>query len=670
MFIGRHYELTELNALYKSESFQFSVIYGRRRVGKTALINEFIKNKDAIFFTGIESNEKQNLENLSKSIFTFTDKLLENNVFQSYQAALEYIFSISENKQIIFVIDEYPYAAQATKSLASTLQLLIDKNKSKSKLFLILCGSSMSFMENHVLSYRAPLYGRRTAQFKILPFDFFESSAAFTDFSIEDMAVIYGVTGGTPQYLLQMNDNYSLKENIKQKILNPVSPLYEEPGNLLKQEVREPIIYNAIISAIAAGSSKLSEISGKTGEEASACVAYINNLISLGIIKKETPYSMKSTRKTLYRIDDNLFRFWYRFIPGNIATISQGLIEDVYNERIHPFLNDYMGSVFEDICIQFLWKLRRQGNTEINFNNIGRWWGNDPKNKCEAEIDILGTDNTESALFCECKWTNEKVDTGVLNKLVDTSNLFTYKQKFYYLFAKTGYTKGCIDKAEKMGNVKLITFNQMTVTHYNTRGSEMDNNQDQSNDLQVEEALPEYKKHFTYADYMEWDDDERWELIEGVPYLMSSPTSKHQEILGELFGQIWTFLKGKPCKVYLSPFDVRLNADTTDDTVVQPDLQIICDKSIMMKAGCKGAPDMVVEILSPSTSKKDKELKFRIYQEVGIREYWIIDPETKLTSIHILENGKYITKIYQETDKAPVHILDGFEIDLAEVFAE
>ena len=198
----------------------------------------------------------------------------------------------------------------------------------------------------------------------------------------------------------------------------------------------------------------------------------------------------------------------------------------------------------------------------------------------------------------------------------------------------------------------------------------MEKDQEQSTELQVEEALPEYKKHYTYADYMSWDDDERWELIEGVPYLMSAPTSQHQEILGELFGQIWTFLKGKPCKVILAPFDVRLYADTTDDTVVQPDLQIICDKSIITKAGCTGAPDMVVEILSPSTSKKDRELKFRIYQETGVREFWIIDPESKITSVNILEHEKYITKVYQETDKAPVYILDDFEIDLVEVFAE
>ena len=462
MFIGRERELNRLNELYFTSGFQFPVIFGRRRVGKTALINEFIKDKEAIFFTGIESNAQQNLENFSRSILSYTDVALENTVFPSFQTALEYVFKLAEKKRIILVIDEYPYIAKASKSLASTLQALIDKNKDSSKLFLILCGSSMSFMENHVLAYKAPLYGRRTAQFKILPFDFFESRRYFKKFSDLDMAVIYGMVGGTPQYLLQMDDSLSLEENIKRCFLDPSSPLFEEPNNLLKQEVREPAIYNAIITAIATGSTKLSEISSKVGEETSACSAYIKNLISLGIIKKETPFSESSTRKTIYKIDDNLFRFWYRFVPDNIASINRGLIDTVY-KKIAPKISDYMGAVFEDICVQYLWKLREQGKVNIEFTDLGRWWGNDAKNKCEAEIDIMGTNGTDSALFCECKWTNEKVDFGVLATLVERSKLFHYKNVQLYLFAKTGFTNGCIEKATAMDNVSLVVFGEIVV---------------------------------------------------------------------------------------------------------------------------------------------------------------------------------------------------------------
>lgn len=463
MFIGRERELNKLNELYHAKGFQFPVIYGRRRVGKTALINEFIKDKEAIFFTGIESNAQQNLENFSRSILSFTDAALANTFFPSFQAALEYVFKLAEKKRIILVIDEYPYIAKASKSLASMLQSLIDKNKDTSNLFLILCGSSMSFMENHVLAYKAPLYGRRTAQFKILPFDFLESRSYFKKFSDLDMAIVYGIVGGTPQYLLQMNDNLSLEENIKRCFLDPSSPLFEEPNNLLKQEVREPAIYNAIITAIATGRTKLSEISSKVGEETSACATYIKNLISLGIVKKETPFAESSTRKTIYKIDDNLFRFWYRFVPDNIASINRGLTDTVY-KKISPMISDYMGAVFEDICIQYLWELREQGKVKIDFTDLGRWWGNDAKNKCEAEIDIMGTDGADSALFCECKWTNEKVDVGVLDTLVERSQLFHYKNVQLYLFAKSGFTKGCIEKADNLGNVTLVTFHEIVNT--------------------------------------------------------------------------------------------------------------------------------------------------------------------------------------------------------------
>jgi len=315
-------------------------------------------------------------------------------------------------------------------------------------------------MENHVLAYKAPLYGRRTAQFKILPFDFFESRSYFKKFSDMDLATVYGIVGGTPQYLLQMNDNLSLEENIKRCFLDPSSPLFEEPNNFLKQEVREPATYNAIITAIATGSTKLSEISSKVGEETSACAAYIKNLISLGIIKKETPFAESSPRKTIYKIDDNLFRFWYRFVPDNIASINRGLTGTVY-KKISPMISDYMGAVFEDICIQYLWKLREKEKVKTEFTDLGRWWGNDAKNKCEAEIDIIGTDGGDSALFCEYKWTNEKVDVGVLNTLVERSQLFHYKKMQFYLFTKNGFKKGCIEKADELGNVTLVTFDEI-----------------------------------------------------------------------------------------------------------------------------------------------------------------------------------------------------------------
>lgn len=460
MFVGRERELDALNKLYKSDKFEFVVIYGRRRVGKTALINQFIENKKAIYFMGVESNAKQNLENFSKSIIEYASGIETESSFLSFQTAFETVFKLAEKERVILAIDEYPYIAHSSKSLASTLQFLIDKYKDTSKLMLILCGSSMSYMEDHVLAYKAPLYGRRTAQMRILPFDFEETCRYLKKFSNEDKAIIYGIVGGTPQYLLQIDDKLSIEDNIKNTYLNPISFLYEEPINLLKKEVREPSIYTAIITAIATGCSRMSEISSKVGEDISVCATYLKNLINLEIVKKETPYGEKTSRKSIYSIEDNMFRFWYRFVLDNNSVIARGATGLVY-KKVESQLSDYMGKVFEEICKQYLWKQLLLGNCPVEFVSIGRWWGNNPIEKSQEEIDIMGEQDKNTALFAECKWTNEKVDLGVLETLIKRSQLFSYKTKHYYLFSKSGFTKGCTEKANEIGKVALVKFADM-----------------------------------------------------------------------------------------------------------------------------------------------------------------------------------------------------------------
>ena len=457
MFIGRERDLAALNRLYTSGKFEFAVIYGRRRVGKTALISEFIKDKKSIYFMGVESNEKQNLENFSKNIIEYGSGIVADTSFASFQSALEYVFKLGESERLVLAIDEYPYVARASESLASTLQMLIDKYKDDSKLMLILCGSSMSYMEDHVLAYKAPLYGRRTAQMKILPFDFEDTCNYLKAFSDMDKALLYGMVGGTPQYLLQIRSDLSVEENIKNTFLNPTSSLFEEPENLLKQEVREPALYNAIITAIATGYSRLSEISTKVGENTGTCSTYLKNLISLGLVEKENPYGEANSKKSIYKIADNLFRFWYRFVPENSSIIARGATDLAYS-RIESHLSEYMGLVFEEICRQYLWKLLLTGECPVEFSELGRWWGNDPRTRSQSEIDIMGEADKNTALFGECKWTNEKVDLGVLETLVARSQLFHYPRMYLYLFSKSGFTKGCTDEAQKIGNVKLVTF--------------------------------------------------------------------------------------------------------------------------------------------------------------------------------------------------------------------
>jgi len=188
--------------------------------------------------------------------------------------------------------------------------------------------------------------------------------------------------------------------------------------------------------------------------------------------------------------------------------------------------------------------------------------------------------------------------------------------------------------------------------------------------LQNESYVRKDDRRYTYSDYLEWEDDQRWELIDGVPILMTAPTWQHQEISSNLHGQLYILLKGKPCKVFHAPFDVRLNADTFDNTVVQPDVLVICDRTKLEKTGCKGAPDFVIEIISPSTSSHDRFLKFDLYRKSGVREYWIVEPDTKKVSVHTLSNEDYITRIYGEADVAPISVLDNCTIDLAEIFPQ
>lgn len=236
--------------------------------------------------------------------------------------------------------------------------------------------------------------------------------------------------------------------------------IFEEPENLLKQEVREPALYNAIITAVATGASRMAEISTKVGKNTSVCASYLKNLVTLGLVRKEMPYGEKASRKPIYAIADNMFWFWYRFVPENHSIIARRAADVAY-KRIEPYMPDYMGKVFEDICGQYLWKLLLEGKSPIAFKDLGRWWGTDPSTRSQTEIDIMGEQDKDHALFAECKWTNDNVDVGMLEKLIKRSQLFHYKHAHLYLFAKNGFTKGCIDQASAMGNVTLVTYDDI-----------------------------------------------------------------------------------------------------------------------------------------------------------------------------------------------------------------
>lgn len=460
MFIGRSRELNKLNALYNSNQFEFAVFYGRRRVGKTMLINEFIERKKAVYYMAVEGTKKENLTGLSKAFLQ--DSLAPLSQFGDYEDLLAYIDQLAlTGERYIIAIDEFPYLAASYPVISSLLQKHIDHCWKSSNLFLILCGSSMSFMEEQVLGYKSPLYGRRTAQFKIHPFTFFEARQMLTAFTSEEQAVLYGVTGGIPEYLSRINLSISLDKNLIELFFDESGRLFEEPVNLLKQELREPATYHSIISAIAGGASRLNEIAGKTGLETSGCSNQIASLIALGIIRKETPVTEPATsRKTIYRLEDSMFLFWYRFVRPNISGITRGIGETIYYQIVTPNISDFMGHIFEDICIQYLYHPQIYATLPFFPGSIGKWWGNNPVAKRQEEIDIMAVQD-DQALLGECKWRNADINMEILRQLLERGNLFHYAKQYYMLFSKTGFTKDVKEYVENTPNIKLISFNDV-----------------------------------------------------------------------------------------------------------------------------------------------------------------------------------------------------------------
>lgn len=462
MFVGRERELDKLNAMYKSNRFEFAVLYGRRRVGKTTLIREFMKDKPGIYYISVEGAKKENLYGLSRAFLSQGEMKQTTPEFRDYVALLEYIDSLAmSGERMIIAIDEYPYLAASYPAISSMLQSHIDSCWKDSNLFLILCGSSMSFMEEQVLGYKSPLYGRRTAQFKIHPFTFFEARRMLEAFTQEQQAVLYGVTGGIPEYLSRIDGKLSMDENIIQLFFEESGRLFEEPVNLMKQELKEPMTYHSIIAAIASGASKMNEIATKTGLETSGCSNQIASLIALGIVRRETPVTEPSTScKTLYRLSDSMYLFWYRFVRPNSSSIIRGVGRQIYEMVVLPQLNDFMGEVFEEICQQYLYLPQIYSTLPFMLGETGRWWGNNPKAKRQEEIDIMSVTD-KSALFGECKWRKEKVDMEMVHTLMERGELFTYLEKYYYIFSKSGFGDEVIAFAEKNNNLKLIDFSMM-----------------------------------------------------------------------------------------------------------------------------------------------------------------------------------------------------------------
>lgn len=467
MFIGREAELNELETRLGSKKFEMIPIYGRRRVGKTRLVEEFAKDKNCIFFTAGQVGEEENLTSLSQAINLVIKPYTYDVVYPSFEKAFEVIANyVNEaSRPVIFIIDEYPYLAKSSTGVSSILQRVIDKKYLHlDNLMLILTGSSMSFMEEQVLGYESPLYGRRTGQIKLSALNYKDSKAFMPHYDDMDFLTIYGITAGIPLYLSMMDENLSLKENIIEHVLRKNSFLYEEPSNLLMQELRTPNKYNDIIKAIATGSTEPNEISDKAGVEANKLTNYLKSLMELNIVEKQFPLTRIAKRKPIYKISDGLFRFWYRYAPKYRNFIESGKSALIWKE-IEEDLPVFTSFVFEEVCRK--WILEKNGENEIPFlvSEVGSWWGNNPLIKNSSaqaeEVDIIGIGLDEKDLLVgECKWQNKPVDYSVAEKLIYRSGFFPYHNKALFIFSKMGFTDSLIEYAS-MNNLNLIKFCDM-----------------------------------------------------------------------------------------------------------------------------------------------------------------------------------------------------------------
>ncbi len=312
----------------------------------------------------------------------FNDSLLAKQGFSEWLDVFHYLKEKAA-KPFIFAVDEYPYLVEVDKSISSVIQKGWDEYLKNSKVFFILSGSSISMMESEALIYKAPLFGRRTAQYFIQPMSFAESKQFFPKIRFEDFARIFSVTGGMPAYLLQFDRSLSLEANIKQNILNRTNYLYNEVEFILKEELREPKNYLSILKAIAFGKAKFGEIVNETGMEKNVLNKYLDTLTKLHLIKKEVPVTESKphkSRKGIYKIADNFFRFWFYYIFPYKSSLEMGNSDEVMKEMGKSFIN-IEAATYETICQEVLWQLRAK---IFSFERIGRWW------EKEQEIDVGG----------------------------------------------------------------------------------------------------------------------------------------------------------------------------------------------------------------------------------------------------------------------------------------
>lgn len=475
MFIGRANELKFLNNCYESSNAEFVVLYGRRRVGKTETLTEFCKGKPNVFYSCREYTSEKQLQEFSVALLSWKPEVKAyTDSFADWDRAFSFIGEMEGKEKTVIVIDEFPYMCKNNPSIPSILQIVWDTILKNKNIMLIICGSSMSFIEKELLSEKNPLYGRTTGIYKMLPMPYYDAVKFLPDFSDEDKIIAYSILGGIPHYLKQFDSKKTLKENIINKILTKGTVLYSEVEFLLRQELRETSIYNTVIEAIALGNTAFNEILTKTGIEKSKLSVYIKNLIELGIVEREfsvlsSAKERASSSKGLYNLTDNYFKFWYAFGYSNLSELEKDDALGVWEDYIEDSLHSFASKSFEKVCIEYMYSLNRQRKLPFRFSKIGRWWGTvtkimeGEKRNCAEEIDVIATDKNEKKFILgECKFRTELFDNSEFRKLKDKMEL--QGEVYYYLFSLSGFTDAVIETAKTEKNLFLVDVKQIVNT--------------------------------------------------------------------------------------------------------------------------------------------------------------------------------------------------------------
>lgn len=463
-FIGRKNELHTLNTEYNRNS-SFVVIYGRRRVGKTTLIKEFLKNKSAFYYLATEELESQSMKRLANVIARTTkNTLLQKIEFTDWLDLFQLIADYKPEEKKVLVIDEFPYLVRTNSAFPSILQNAWDEFLKDSNVMLILSGSLIGMMQKHVLSYDSPLYGRRTAQMRLTPLPF-TSIYETQNLPFEQAVEQFALTGGVPKYLEFFEDGRPLEEQLKDAVFSKNGFLYEEPNFLLKSEFLTAVNYFSIIKTIADGNHKLGKIASALGQESSSLTPYLSTLSDLAFIEKRTPITEKNpekSRKGLYFIADNFLRFWFCYVYPYKGELELDNMQIVLDEIHKDFKEKFVAFAYEDICKDIFAKLC--SNNAISFvpSRIGSYWLNDYDG--DTEINVMSVDHQNKQVFAgECKYHTKPVDAPVyfaLKEKVDNAaeirKSFPKYNIIYGLFSKSGFTKRMLDIAKENPNILLI----------------------------------------------------------------------------------------------------------------------------------------------------------------------------------------------------------------------